>query len=192
MFAEFAGAHPELVPDETWKLGALAGDQMLEAERHPDLPVVHVSVEVASAYAHWLGGQLPTIVQWDKAAGLYDHPEGADGPYDPRWSPGDDTNLAVGRSQLGPLPVGGAAYDVARPFLCRDMAGNGFEWTRDLTSGRHVPQEEHEYEMVILRGQSYEFSQPLRYRDIDADPKGNAQEYGKANYDIGFRVVVEP
>jgi serine/threonine protein kinase len=192
MFAEFAREHPEKVADETWQQGALAGDQLLSAEEHPDLPVFHVTVDAASEFAHWLGGKLPSIAQWDKAAGFYDRPESAEGPYDPSWTTGDSANLAIGRSSLGPLPVGSALCDVSEPYRCRDMAGNGFEWTRDLTSGRQVPQAEYDGESVVIRGQSYEANYPLRYRDIDADPKGHAEQYGGANYDIGFRVVIEP
>ncbi len=71
------------------------------------------------------------------------------------------------------------------------MAGNGLEWTRDLTSGRQVPLAEYDGEMVILRGQSYEESQPLLYQELRANPKDLATPYEVANYNIGFRVVIE-
>jgi serine/threonine protein kinase len=190
-FAEFAREHPEKVTDPRWESGAFTADGNLSAEEHPDLPVVFVPVQVASEFAEWLGGKLPSMAQWDKAAGLHDHPEGAEGPFDSRWTLGDSTGIAVGRTAEGPLPVGSAPYDVSQPYGCRDMAGNGLEWTRDLTSGRQVPLTEYDGEMVILRGQSYEESQPLRYRELRANPKDLATPYEVANYNIGFRVVIE-
>jgi hypothetical protein len=45
--------------------------------------------------------------------------------------------------------------------------------------------------MVILRGQSYEESQPLLYQELRANPKDLATPYEVANYNIGFRVVIE-
>jgi serine/threonine protein kinase len=190
-FSQFARQHPEKVTDQRWESGALTVDGNLSADEHPDLPVVFVSVEVASEFAGWLGGRLPSTAQWDKAAGLHDHPDEVEGPFDSRWTPGDSMGIAVGRAAEGPLPVGSAPYDVSQPFGCRDMAGNGLEWTRDLTSGRQVPLAEYDGEMVILRGQSYEESQPLLYQELRANPKDLATPYEVANYNIGFRVVIE-
>ena len=95
-------------------------------------PVVLVSYEDASAYAHWKGQQeqqtyrLPTAAEWEKAA------RGEDGRYFP-W--GDEwrdqaTNWAdSGLWRTSPI----AAYPLSRsPYGVEDMAGNVFEYTSTL------------------------------------------------------------
>jgi formylglycine-generating enzyme required for sulfatase activity len=86
------------------------------------------------------------------------------------------------------MKVGEAADDES-PFGCRDMAGNGKEWTRDLSADdRTVPLTNPQGENVRLRGQSYQVAEPAQYKSLAA----GVWPYGDTAPDIGFRVVLEP
>jgi hypothetical protein len=187
LFRAFAAANPQAVADSQWQIGAMAGDKDLGTDDR--LPVVRVTLYEAHLFARWLGGELPTARQWDKAAGLLD---GAKGPFlgdHKELKPGD---IALGRENEGPLPVGTAPRDVSK-FDCRDMAGNGREWTctpaqtdfsRDNERVSFVPIEPSVN--IRLRGHSY----------LDSTPYQLGQEPGqqppdKPRPDISFRVVIE-
>jgi formylglycine-generating enzyme required for sulfatase activity len=144
----------------------------------------------AYCFARWLGGNLPAVREWDKAAGRGDK-EGRTGPFLPGWKKGDTKSIAVGRGEQGPLPVGTAQLDES-VFKCRDMAGNGLEWTRDLESSKkeQVPlASPHRSDLVTLRGRSYKEPNPLQFADIEKKPESD--EYQNATDEIGFRVMIE-
>ncbi len=131
----------------------------------------------------WLGGNLPALLQWDKAAGRLD---GAKAPFhDPEQplAPGD---VAVGRAAEGPMPVGTARRDVS-PFGCRDMSGNGKEWTRSMDDGGNfVPVPEPTEDMlVIVRGREYFRPRPLFFAD-----RVDHELYFEAKPGLGFRVAL--
>jgi serine/threonine protein kinase len=167
-----------------------------------DLPVMGVQVEDAHRFAQWLGGvhaRLPSIQQWNKAAGLYYHQAHSEserlGPYRQDWDPRDRSQIAVGREDVGPLPVGTATHDISFPFGCRDMAGNGLEWTRNMQTGDgtvplDVPSQP--FDMVILRGRSFKWPEPspLTYEEMrSGNPEAGFHRSGQP--DVGFRVVIE-
>ena len=120
---------------------------------------MRVHVEEAQHFAVWLGGNLPTVQQWNKAAGLNkddrkdDRQPDATGPYRRGRQPFAPEDLGIDREQQGPLDVGRARLDES-PWGCRDMAGNGREWTRNLDFGDHVPlkHEPTAVDLVLLRG----------------------------------------
>ena len=92
-----------------------------------DHPVVGVSWYEATAYARWLGKDLPTREQWWRAA-LGD----TRGAFP--W--GNDVRTAEIRANFGLVgtrPVGSYTLGVS-PFGCFDMAGNVREWLRDPAS----------------------------------------------------------
>jgi serine/threonine protein kinase len=92
-----------------------------------DHPVVGVSWYEATAYARWLGKELPTREQWWRAA-LGD----TRGAFP--W--GNDVKTAEIRANfelVGTRPVGSYPLGVS-PFGCFDMAGNVREWLRDPAS----------------------------------------------------------
>jgi serine/threonine protein kinase/formylglycine-generating enzyme required for sulfatase activity len=167
------------------------------AARNPDCPVLHVTVVDADAFARSMGGLLPTIDQWDKAAGLYEDGRGKapyyEGPYRGKWGQDRQLAIAVKGSLGGPLPVGQAADDLS-PFGCRDMAGNGQEWTRSLSDGRNeVPlKSPGTFDLVWLRGRGYDAAKPLQYTDLNPTT-GNVGmcPHGDARPNLGFRVVIE-
>jgi serine/threonine protein kinase len=153
----------------------------------PDLPALGKTVTQARGLARSLGGLLPTKAQWDKAAGLRKR-DGRDGP-----ARGPD--VAVGLRGQGPRPVGTAADDVS-PYNVRDLAGNGYEFTRDLIGGGTVPRPDAPANaLVILRGKSFTAPAPLRYAELEEqqdEKNALTQHYAKGSPFTGFRVVLEP
>ena len=101
-----------------------------------------VTVTEAYFFAQWLGGKLPTQKQWFKAAGASLDTTMPDeentGPFEGLAKRSDRPWCQL--LATGPLPVGTA--DARRePSGCRDMAGNGFEWLREVQRpvGETVP-----------------------------------------------------
>ena len=192
LFAEFANALPgKINPQSQWREGVPG----LAAEDNPDLPVFGVGVLDAHEFALWFGGKrdgkLPTAEQWDKAAGRDDASD-VEGPFlgspDGTFSAGD-----IGINLQKPLKVGTAPKDVSH-FGCRDMAGNGREWTRSLFDGEPFPVDNpDEFMMVYTKGRRYSAETPLRYRDLE---RHETSGYMKVEFTdeepLSFRCVVEP
>jgi formylglycine-generating enzyme required for sulfatase activity len=182
VFARFATIERELLKGTSWRRGTQADS---------DLPAVKVTAEEACRFAHWLGRdrakiRLPRIEQWDKASGRFDTAK--PGPYEETWKVGD-TTIALGREV--PAPVGSSPNDVS-PFGCRDMAGNGFEWTRNSTTeGEFLPFDSGIIKMVRLRGQSFKLTNPFMYNDIQDTSKWSALDSNKGEPDVGFRLVID-
>jgi hypothetical protein len=119
-----------------------------------------------------------------------------------KWSADEDKNknqIAVNRGDEGPLEVGTASKDISI-FKCRDMAGNGREWTRELFAivgsiDREVPlkRNPNDYrDRVILRGRSYVQDEPLRFVDPSmGEDRPDSLGYLQTRFDLGFRVVIE-
>jgi formylglycine-generating enzyme required for sulfatase activity len=156
-----------------------------------EYPVFNVSLDGAFRCARWLNGNLPTVDQWDKAAGRFENPRVFEGPFIGLWNNLDSSGIAVNRGNKGPMPCGSSTRDVS-PFGCRDMAGNGREWTRNLVeAGKFVPLANPAGNpLVVLRGRTFRgHSQPLRFRDLDHPDVGL---YSGGDAETGFRVVIEP
>ena len=88
---------------------------------------VYVSHAEASAYARWLGRQLPTETQFHRAA--YGTPEGDERNYpwgesQPSAQHGNFNLRHWEPSAVGSHPAGASAFGV------HDLVGNGWEWTR--------------------------------------------------------------
>ncbi len=193
IFARFAEAQAEMLHSSEWKIGGMAAGRDVGTS-DPRLPALRVKWIEAWQCALWLGGRLPTAQQWDKAAGRFDAAEGSSsgGPFDAALFGEDRHTVAVDRQNEGPLPVGAAAADRS-PSGCRDMAGNGREWTRTPTAPgvelhTSVVQD---FEGVVLRGRSYHDPEPLTYADL-GDPKKSSITF-LSNVDpyTGFRVVFD-
>ena len=158
-----------------------------------DAPVMNISAADARAFAlKEFGGDLPTALQWDHAAGYFAHDRG------------DEAPLFTGAAWLGkdvPGPVTRAAGDVNR-FGLLDMGGNGREWTRTalppfaggkLGELRDLGRNDQPgaSEKLILRGRSYTLDRPLTYallkNEITFQPQA---ANGTASPFTGFRVVL--
>jgi formylglycine-generating enzyme required for sulfatase activity len=182
LLERFQKSHPWTVKGD-WKLGGLAGGKDLGIS-NGQLPVLRVTVIEAYCLCRWLGGNLPTAQQWDKAGGRFN---GAEGPFQPPEQPGQ---IAVGLGNSGPLPVERKLCEVSQ-FGCRDMAGNGLEWTRNLTyeNSLTVPVQDPKPDLgVVMRGRNYVQPKPLLFADLI---RADSRSYEEVNPFISFRVVLE-
>jgi hypothetical protein len=192
LFAAFAKEHSAFLKNSSWTKGgsdkAFIND--LGVDDHPDFPVLRVTLLEAHRFAEWLGGEIPLASQWDWAGGRWNDDAGP-GPYE-----GKNTELkpAIDIALQGkPMNRGTALRDKAVSG-CRDMAGNGREWTRSIykLDNRELPLRDFSKydpkQEVFLRGHSYLDDIPFQFRehaDMDAQPGGMPRP------DIGFRVVIE-
>ena len=101
---------------------------------HLNRPVVGVSWYEASAYCTWVGGRLPTEIEWEYAArdgraGVF-YPWGNEAPDDHR------ANYSNNGSPGTPTPVG--LYPAGMtPSRLHDIAGNVWEWSGDSSESEH-------------------------------------------------------
>ncbi len=97
-----------------------------EGFNRPDAPVVGVSYSDALKYSTWVGKELPTEEQWEKAC------RGIDGRRFP-WGDdlADETRACFGRDPAtgGTDPVTAHEARGASPYGVIDLAGNVWEWT---------------------------------------------------------------
>jgi hypothetical protein len=188
LFAKFARENPDAVKDsDVWRPIA---EGKLPKGWNARLPAMDMTAGQAHLCAKWLGGKLPSVEQWNKAAGLHDRGDRI-GPFEGPWNPRDKMAIAVNREDEGPLPVGSAWQDKS-PFGCLDMAGNGLEWTRTpMTSAFQFPPPPGLIEPIYTRGQRFSAKEPLRF-DVLEDPNHvEAGQYGTTDPEIGFRVIIE-
>jgi len=133
--------------DGTWWADAGFGDH----------PVVGVSWYGARAYCEWAERRLPTEAEWEKAA------RGTDGRTYP-WGEGINCNLSNYRGCDKFPRTSPVSYysEGASPYGALDMAGNVWEWVRDLYDAfyfHHSPKRNPENmansEYKLLRGGSW-------------------------------------
>jgi formylglycine-generating enzyme required for sulfatase activity len=152
-----------------------------------DHPVTGINWYEARDYCRFLGKDLPTTEQWEKAArgGLYlDDPPVHANPLPDRnlpWGlpPSTAGRANIGNSDEGTLPVGSLA-DGASPYGVLDMAGNVYEWTGS---------DSHEYggRMKIMRGGSFDSPPDLEHHTIAYD---NTRRADFTSFEIGVRCVL--
>jgi hypothetical protein len=188
LFAKFAAEHGDVVAKSQWQRGGQAG--AADAGGNDDLPVLRITAEEARRFADWLGGALPTIEQWDRAAGFRVR-DGRQGPFQGNWPEQRNPKIAVQRRKDGPLPVQQDAEDISALGV-RGLAGNGREFTRNLVDGTLLPSHPPDDALVILRGRSYTSAAPLTFTDLDYEQKTpQTQFYSRPSPFTGVRVVLE-
>jgi formylglycine-generating enzyme required for sulfatase activity len=134
-------------------------------------PVTHVAYQDAVAYAEWIGKQLPTEAQWERAArgGL----EGKVFCWGDEFAP---RGKMMANTWQGQFPWENLMYDrfertspvksfSANGFGLYDMAGNVWEWTSDFFTPRHGDSQERpcctpHNPRVTAPGQSYDLGAP--------------------------------
>jgi len=90
-----------------------------------DHPMVYVTRDQARAYAAWIGGALPTEVQWLRAC------QGDDDRTYPWGGAAPDPSLANHAGTVGDTTPAGTYPAGASPYGVLDMAGNAWEWVDD-------------------------------------------------------------
>lgn len=168
--------------DATWKTPNGPGSGLVG---RMDLPVVHVSLNDAKAYAAWAGGRLPTEDEWEYAAmlGMPDPANPTSGAYDPQGRP-------IANTWQGIFPQRNEATDgfaEAAPVGCfpasriglYDMIGNVWEWT---TTPYNAQQS-------TIKGGSFLCADNFCRRYRGAARQG--QDIDFSSNHIGFRVVMD-
>jgi formylglycine-generating enzyme required for sulfatase activity len=178
-FHRFAAAAAQENRPVTWKSSDRADE---------DHPALGVPLWEAHRFAtEWLHGNLPTARQWDQAAGRYE--PSREGPFGTRKA---GSRLRIAVDIPGPLPTHRAETDDVSPFGCRDMSGNGLEWTRSqpdsgapLVFAEPMPEQD-----VATRGKKWTATEPLTFQQVQQfSPNRSSQD---KDSQMGFRVVIEP
>ena len=130
-----------------------------------DHPVVQVNWHDVKAYADWVGMDLPTEQEWEKAS------RGLDGrtyPWGDSWREQACNTLDMGIG--GTTPVGKFSPDGDSPYGCVDMSGNVWEYAFDqyssnfyYSSPKNNPQKgvgnpsypDNEYVENVIRGGAF-------------------------------------
>jgi len=140
------------------------------------LPATNMSTEQAQSFCQWVGGRLPTEIEWEAAVRGpqdrgYPFPWGAE-------KPGKDLcKIFYGEklgSGFGPLPVDQLTAGIS-PLGLLNAIGNAAEWCQDSEKAG-------EY---ILRGCSFTTA---NIDDVRVTWRGRGDAKGEE--DFGFRVVI--
>ena len=178
--AMFSSGRWTLVPGASWKTPEGPGSGL---EGKGRLPVIHVSLADAEAYAKWAGGRIPSEEEWEHAArlGLPDPERDTSGAFEEDGKPRANTwqgvfpvANTVDDGFAGPAPAGCFPKDKLGLY---DMIGNVWEWTETpFAPGNNT-----------IKGGSYLCADNFcrRYRPAARHP----QEVDFSSNHIGFRIV---
>ncbi|HQO91735.1 MAG TPA: SUMF1/EgtB/PvdO family nonheme iron enzyme, partial [bacterium] len=164
----------------------------LEATGKENHPMNCVSWFGAKAYCEWMGKQLPTEAQWEKAARGTDgrnYPWGNDPSPNCDYAVIEDTGLGNGCGTNDTWAVGSKPLGVS-PYGVFDMIGSVNEWTNDWygkyyyeSSPSENPAGPESGETRSIRGGSWS-----DYTDMRTSYRSERYPTAKSNYD-GFRCV---
>jgi formylglycine-generating enzyme required for sulfatase activity len=191
------------VPGAFWRAPEGPGSTAAGRQRHP---VTHIAYEDAAAYARWAGKELPTEVEWERAAR-----GGLEGKV---FAWGDDLaprGRLMANTWQGEFPWQNLLTDgyegtspvekfPANGFGLYDMAGNVWEWTADDFAQPHgngrpccAPQapltgEDERFPRKVIKGGSHLCAPNycLRYRPAARQ----SETVDTSTSHIGFRCVI--
>jgi hypothetical protein len=133
---EYFGSRPgcsrlAIIDENEWKSGAIgnvggrAANLGVQGKDRGRVPVFRVTPFEAACMAKWMGGKLPSLREYRRAAGIYDIP-----PPEVLNKAGDRGGLPLNPAD-GPWPVDKWGRDEIGEG-CRQLVSNGKEYTRDL------------------------------------------------------------
>ena len=156
------------------------------AAQFGDYPIVGVTWDAANTYCQWIGGQLPSEAQWEKAA------RGTNGNKYPWGNNSPNCDLANLKTCGGHTDPVNAHLDGKSALGLLDMAGNVYEWVNDYYDPNYYasapssnPTGPATGSRRMTRGSSFETDLTLI---LSAVRHQSPQDYH--NYDLGFRCVV--
>jgi serine/threonine protein kinase len=151
-------------------------------------PVVGISWDEAMLYCAWIGGELPTEAQWEKAS------KGIKNSIYP-WGNEFNINCTNIENSIGQtVPVNSYSEGISS-YGCYQMSGNTWEWCRDdfidnfykkRESKKKNPVALTNSDTKVIRGGSFNF--------VHSSARSSYRYYAKRNHqndNIGFRVVVK-
>lgn len=152
-------------------------------------PMVNASWKDAREYAAWAGKKLPTEAQWEKAARGADGREFPWGSTPPTPSKAVWVDHPIAEESTAPVTCCEAG---ASPYGALNMAGNAYEWVRDVydpgfyaESPSRNPVRTGEGRYRVLRGGAF----PFDVEDLRSAYRYRLLEEDRGPY-IGFRTVV--
>ncbi len=156
------------------------------AAQFGDYPIVGVTWDAAKTYCQWIGGQLPSEAQWEKAA------RGQNGNKYP-WGNNSPTCDLANLKTCGGHTTPVNAHPNGKNFYgLLDMAGNVYEWVNDYYDPNYYasapasnPPGPATGNGRITRGSSFETDMT---QVLSAIRHPSPHDYH--NYDLGFRCVV--
>ncbi len=145
-------------------------------EEFDQYPVVQVSWDDARTYCGWVGGRLPAVLEWQKAAR---GTEGGKFPWGNTPATCDRVNMdgCVGDPE-DTVAVGSTPGD-ASPYGVMDMAGNVSEWA---DSGE-------EYKPVL--GGNFKWDESHFEVDFLSTEYPQTNYHGSTLYELGFRCAAD-
>jgi len=149
-----------------------------------DYPVAEINWSQARAYCRFLGKDLPSDSEWEKArrGGLVIGDQRNPMPRrNAPWGSIDTTPANLKDSRLGDehaVPVDANPGDVS-PYGVLDLAGNVQEWTRTQLSGT----------FYAARGCGWSMCTSATMTQVLAIPNGRDNRF--TSYEMGFRCVLE-
>jgi serine/threonine protein kinase len=152
------------------------------------VPVLGVTLPEAMVVADQLGGLVPTLTQWLKAAGALGDGKG-DGPG--ITDPNNPLSQVFARGVPVPWPVDKQTGDLSVHGI-HQLATNGVEWTREAEGGQLLSRFDEPVTPPYprLRGQHWTLTDRLTYVALREQTK--CARWTDTDDMAGFRIVLEP